>query len=119
MQQDKKYKQLEEAILKATDLLIEKAKSQGEKMVFELFKSAILKKYKDLFDKELSEGSVHKETIDDAVENCYTNICVSIRQIPNMSETEKEHLILVGKEAKENVKPIIEHQLIKEGITIE
>ena len=58
-----KYKQLEEAILKETDLLIEKAKSQGEKMFFELFKSAILKKYKDLFDKELSEGTVHKETI--------------------------------------------------------
>ena len=29
-----KYKQLEEAILKETDLLIEKAKSQGEKMFF-------------------------------------------------------------------------------------
>ncbi len=119
MQQDKKYKQLEEAILKATDLLIEKAKSQGEKMVFELFKSAILKKYKDLFDKELSEGSVHKETIDDAVEYCYTDICVSIRKISKMSETEKEHLIQLGKQAKEAVKPIIEQLLIKDGINIE
>ena len=109
----------EEALLKEADLLIEKAESQGEKIVYELFKSAILKKYKDLFDKELSEKIVHKETIDDAVEYCYTNICVSIRQIPNMSETERERLILVVKEAKENVKPIIEHQLIKEGITIE
>jgi len=119
MQQDKRYKQLEEAILKATDLLIEKAKSQGEKMVFELFKSAILKKYKDSFDKELSEGSVHKETIDDAVEYCYTDICVSIRQISKMSETEKEHLIQLGKQAKEAVKPIIEQLLIKDGINIE
>lgn len=119
MQQDKRYKQLEEAILKATDLLIEKAKSQGEKMVFELFKSAILKKYKDSFDKELSEGSVHKETIDDAVEYCYTDICVSIRQISKMNETEKEHLIQLGKQAKEAVKPIIEQQLLKDGINIE
>lgn len=119
MQEDKRYKQLEEAILKATDLLIEKAKSQGEKMVFELFKSAILKKYKDSFDKELSEGSVHKETIDDAVEYCYTDICVSIRQISKMSETEKEHLIQLGKQAKEAVKPIIEQLLIKDGINIE
>ena len=39
-----KYKQLEEAILNATDLLIEKAKSQGEKALYNLFKSAILKK---------------------------------------------------------------------------
>ena len=119
MQQDKRYKQLEEAILKATDLLIEKAKSQGEKMVFELFKSAILKKYKDSFDKELAEGSVHKETINDAVEYCYTDICVSIRQISKMSETEKEHLIQLGKQAKEAVKPIIEQLLIKDGINIE
>lgn len=119
MQQDKKYKQLEEAILKATDLLIEKAKSQGEKMFFELFKSAILKKYKDLFDKELSEGTVRKETINDAVEFCYTDICVSIRQIPKMNETEKEHLIQLGKQAKEAVKPIIERLLIKDGINIE
>lgn len=113
-----KYKQLEDAILKETDLLIEKAKSQGEKMVFELFKSAILKKYKDLFDKELLEGTVHKETIDEAVEYCYTDICVSIRQIPKMNETEKEHLIQLGKQAKEAVEPIIEQLLIKDGINI-
>lgn len=119
MQQDKRYKQLEDALLKETDQLIEKAKSQGEKMIFELFKSAILKKYKDLFDKELSEGIVHKETIDDAVEYCYTDICISIRQIPKMGETEKEHLIQLGKKAKETVKPIIEQLLIKGGINIE
>ena len=119
MQQDKRYKQLEDALLKETDQLIEKAKSQGEKMIFELFKSAILKKYKDLFDKEFSEGIVHKETIDDAVEYCYTDICISIRQTPKMSGTEKEHLIQLGKKAKEMVKPIIEQLLIKGGINIE
>ena len=109
----------EEALLKEADLLIEKAESQGERMVFELFKSAILKKYKDLFDKELTEGSVHKETIDDAVEYCYVDICVSIRKISKMSETEKEHLIQLGKQAKEAVKSIIEQLLIKDGINIE
>ena len=111
-----RYKLLEDALLKEADLLIEKAKSQGEKALYNLFKSAILKKYKDLFDKELSEGTVHKETINDAVEFCYTDICVSIRQIPKMNETEKEHMIQLGKQAKETVKPIIEKQLIKEGI---
>lgn len=47
MHQDNNYKQMEEALLKEADLLIEKAKSQGEKALFNLFKSAILKKYKD------------------------------------------------------------------------
>lgn len=32
-----KYKQLEEALLKEADLLIEKAKSQGEKALYNLF----------------------------------------------------------------------------------
>ena len=113
-----KYKQLEEALLKEADLLIEKAKSQGEKMVFEFFKSAILKKYKDLFEKELSEGTVHKKTINDAVEYCYTDICIFIRQISNLSEAKKEHLIQDGKKAKETVKPVIEQMLIKNGINI-
>lgn len=50
MQQDKRYKQLEDALLKEADLLIEKAKSQGEKALYNLFKSAILKKYKNQYD---------------------------------------------------------------------
>ena len=114
-----KYKKLEDALLNATDLLIEKAKSQGEKMVFELFKSAILKKYKDLFDKELLEGTIHKETIDEAVEYCYTDICVSIRQIPKMNETEKERFIQEGKKAKGIIRPVIKQILTKNGINIE
>ena len=47
MQQDNRYKQLEEALLMEADLLIEKAKSQGEKALYNLFKSEILKKYKN------------------------------------------------------------------------
>jgi len=36
-----------------------------------------------------------------------------------LDETEKEHLIQVGKKTKEIVKPIIEQLLIKGGINIE
>lgn len=110
---------MEKSLLKEIDLLLERAKNQGEKMILELFKSAILKKYKDLFDKERFEGTVHEATIDDAVEYCYTDICVFIRQIPNMSENEKEQMISQGREVKIMVKPIIERLLIKEGINIE
>ena len=49
-----KYKKLEDALLNATDLLIEKAKSQGEKALYNLFKSAILQKYKEQYDVEIS-----------------------------------------------------------------
>ena len=59
-----KYKQLEEAILKEADLLIEKAKSQGEKALYNLFKSAILKKYRNQYDVDIQQGEVKKETVD-------------------------------------------------------
>lgn len=119
MKQNKLNKQLEDTLLKETDLLIEKSTSQGEKIVYELFKSAILKKYKDLFNKERLEGTVHDENIDDAVEFCYTEICISIRQMPKMTDAEKEHLIQDGKTAKETIKPLIRQLLIQNGINIE
>ena len=50
-----KYKQLEEALLKEADLLIEKAKSQGEKALYNLFKSAILKKYRNQYDVDIQQ----------------------------------------------------------------
>lgn len=39
------------------DLLIERAESQGEKMIYELFKAAVLQQYKDSYDVETSQGS--------------------------------------------------------------
>ena len=59
-----KYKKLEDTLLKATDLLIEKAKSQGEKALYNLFKSAILKKYRDQYDVDIQQGEVEKDTVD-------------------------------------------------------
>ena len=63
-----KYKQLEEALLKEADLLIEKAKSQGEKALYNLFKSAILQKYKEQYDVEIQQGEVEKDTVDKSIE---------------------------------------------------
>ena len=55
---ERQYKLLEDALLKEADLLIEKAKSQGEKALYNLFKSAILKKYKDQYDIDIQQGEV-------------------------------------------------------------
>ena len=61
---ERQYKLLEDALLKEADLLIEKSKSQGEKALYNLFKSAILKKYKDQYDVDIQQGEVKKETVD-------------------------------------------------------
>ena len=60
---ERQYKLLEDALLKEADLLIEKSKSQGEKALYNLFKSAILKKYKDQYDVDIQQGEVKKETV--------------------------------------------------------
>ena len=44
---------LEESLLMAADTVKDQAKDQATKIIADLFKSAILKKYKDAFDEEL------------------------------------------------------------------
>lgn len=46
------------------DVVKEQTKEQGTKMIADLFKSALLKKYKFFFDLELVQGEVHRKTID-------------------------------------------------------
>ena len=51
-----RFKLIENILLKEDDLQIERAKSQGEKAICELFKSALLKKFKDSYDSDLQRG---------------------------------------------------------------
>ena len=74
---ERQYKLLEDALLKEADLLIEKSKSQGEKALYNLFKSAILKKYKDQYDVDIQQGEVKKETVDKSIDFLFENACVS------------------------------------------
>ena len=92
---------LEESVLLAVDTVYEQAKDQNPRMIVDFFKSAILKKYKDAFDQELMLGSVHRKNIVKAVDFCYSDICVSIRQLPELSGDEKERLINEGKQMKD------------------
>ena len=109
---------LEESVLLAVDSVSEQAKDQTTKMIVDLFKSALLKKYKDEFDQELMLGSVHRKNIDGAVDFCYSDICVSIRQLPELSGDEKERLIQEGKQMKNLIKGIVERILTNKGIDI-
>lgn len=109
---------LEESLLLATDALKDQAKDQATKMFADLFKSAILKKYKDAFDQELNKGEVQKKNIDKSVEFCYTDICVAIRQCPTMQNDEKEDLIQKGKELLPTIKGIVTQILLDKGVKI-
>ena len=113
-----KYDILEESLLLAVDALKDQTKDQATKMLADLFKSAILKKYKDAFDEELAKGEVQKKNIDKSVEFCYTDICVAIRQCPTMLDGEKDDLIQKGKEMIPTIKGIVPQLLLDKGIKI-
>ena len=108
----------EESVLLALDSVSEQAKDQTTKVIVDLFKSALLKKYKDAFDQELILGSVHRKNIDKAVEFCYSDICISIRQLPEFSGDEKERVIQEGKQMKKLIKETVERILTNKGIEI-
>jgi len=109
---------LEEKILLALDRVEEQSNDSTTKMIVDLFKSAVLKKYKVAFDQELAQGNVHRKNIDKAVEFCYSDICVSIRQLTNLSEKERENLIQSGKQIKNIIKSTVEQILIHNGIEL-
>lgn len=112
------YNTFEESLLLASDALKEQTKDQATKMIAELFKSAILKKYKDAFDEELAKGEVRQMNIDKSVEFCYTDICVGIRQCPTMQDDEKDDLIQKGKELIPTIKSIVIQLLLDKDIKI-
>ena len=113
-----KYKQLEEAILKETDLMIEKAKNQGEKMIFELFKSAILKKYRNQYDVDIQQGEVKKETVDKSIDFLFENACVSFRTLPNIKDLDKEDVIKQAQAALPSWKAMVIQNLTNKGIRV-
>jgi len=113
-----KYKQLEEAILKEADLLIEKAKGQGEKAFYNLFKSAILKKYKDQYDIDIQHGEVDKDTIDKSIDFLFENACVSFRTLPNIKDPDKEDVIRQAQAALPSWKVMVIQNLTNKGIKV-
>ena len=109
---------LEESVLKAADKVAEDARDQGTKALVNLFKSAVLEKYKEVFDQELIQGEVHKKNVDKAVDFCYEDICVAIRRCSEWTDEEKEELIREGKMMKGKVKDTVFQILANKGIKV-
>lgn len=109
---------LEDSLLLAADAYKEQAKDQCTKMLAELFKSVVLKKYKDAFDDELTKGEVHQKNIDKSVEFCYNDICVTIRKSPTIKDKEKDDLIQKGKDVLPMIKSISTQILLDKGVKI-
>lgn len=110
--------QIEESCLMAADSISEQAMDQGTKTIMDLFKSAILKKYKIAFDHEIKQGEVHKKNVDKTIDFLFSDICVTIRQLPKMSSDYKDQLILTAKRQLAPIKETVFQILINKGVHI-
>ena len=110
--------QIEESCLMAADSISEEAKDQGTKTIMDLFKSAILKKYKVAFDHEITQGEVHKKNVDKTVDSFFSDMCVTIRQFTTMSDDYKDQLIQTAKYQLAPIKEMVFQILVNKGVQI-
>lgn len=94
----------EEALLHAMDALAEESKDNTTKILVDLLKSAILKPYKEAYYQELAQGKVHKENVENAVDFYFSEIKVSIRSHPNLTDEEKDCEIKAAKQHLSSIK---------------
>ena len=117
-QQDNNYKLIEDTLLKGTDMLIEKAESQSEKALYNLFKSAILKKHKDQYDADVQQGEVKKETVYKSIDFLFEDACAKFRVLPNVSSDAKECVVRRAQTFLETFKPQAIQLLSDKGIRV-
>lgn len=108
----------EEGLLRAMDELAEGSKDNTTKMLAELLRSAILKPYKDAYYQELAQGKVHKENVEKAVDFYFSDICVTFRSLPNLTDEDKDREIIVARLHLADLKQVVLSILAKNGVVI-
>ena len=111
-------KLLEEMLLNEVDRMIAKSDNQSEKVIFELFKSSILKKYQDSYDVEVMHGEVKDETLDGCIKLAFSKACFIYRQMKDIDDYTKEAEITRTKQQLPIYKSTIAHFLQDKGIKI-
>lgn len=111
---------LEDSVLKAVDQVAEQSQDKVTKQLVDLFKSAVLKKYKVAYDGELASGMVHKSNLDETVDFCFAEACFAYRQmnITGVSDDIKEYEIKAMKSILGSVKEMVRSTLENHGIEV-
>ncbi len=108
----------EKALLQAMDTIAEQAKDNTTKMLADLMKSAILKPYKEAYYQELSQGIVHKDNVEKAIDFYFSDICVSLRKLPDITDIEKDNEIKAAKQHLSDIKQFVLNALANNRIVI-
>ena len=111
---------LEDSVIKAVDLVAERSDNKATKQLADLFKSTILKKYKDAYDTELAQGKVSMENLDKAVDYCFSEASFAYRQMPivGISDDTKENEIRNMKSLLCTLKKMIMTVLENNGVQV-
>ena len=111
-------KLFEDGLLRAMDAIAEQSKDNTTKMLADLLKSAILKPYKEAYYQELAQGKVHKENVEKAVDFYFSDICVTFRAQPNLSDEEKDEEIKAARQHLSSIKHTVLSVLASNNIVI-
>lgn len=111
-------KVFEEGLLRAMDSITEQSRDNTTKMLAELLKSAILKPYQEAYYQELAQGTVHKENVEKAVDFYFSDICLSFRKLPNITDGEKDREIKDAKNHLYSIKQTVLNVLANNNVTI-
>jgi len=114
----KNTKILEESVLQAIDAVAEQSGDRITKIIADLFKSSILKRYKEAYDKEVIHGKVHRENVEKAIDFCFADACASFRLLPGFADEQKEIEIRAAKSQIGVIKQTALNFLVSKNIQI-
>jgi hypothetical protein len=108
----------ESLVINEIDSRSAKSNDQVEKLILELFKTAILKKYKMVYDYEILNNVVRRDSLDKCVDFLFTNTCKTLRRMPNMDDATKDEEIEAGLNHLDSIKMIVAMMLNDRGISV-
>ena len=109
---------IEESLLQTADMIAAQSEDQVSKIISDLFKSAVLEKYKVAYVQELPQGKVHKKNIDKTIEFLFADMCVSFRGLPGMTDEFKNNEIDKAKLHLGVLKEMVRKALVNKGVEV-
>ncbi len=108
----------EAIVIDEIDSRLAQSNDQVEKLILELFKTSILKKYKMVYNYEVLNNVVGRDTLNKCVDFLFTNACITLRQMPNIDDATKDAEIETGRNCLDSVKMIVAMMLVDSGVRV-
>lgn len=108
----------ESLVINEIDSRLAQTNDQVEKLILELFKTSMLKKYKMVYDYEVRNNVVRRDTLDKCVDFLFANTCKTLRKMPNMDDATKDEEIEAGLNHLDSIKMIVAMMLNDRGISV-